>query len=211
MRLLRIALFGLAFLAAAATAPATWAAGSPRDVIDSLHAVLLKTLQSGKGPIQARYDLLAPELGRIYDFRRMIEVATGASWATADDTQRDQLTKAFARLSTMIYADRFGGGYSGEKFEITGDRQGPRDTVLVDTLIHRGEATPLQPGETPTVAVTYVLSQRDGEWRIVDVLLDRSISELAVRRSDYASILRDGGVDQLIKVLNEKADKLAHP
>ncbi len=208
MRPFRTALTGLLLLAVAAAAHA---AGTPRDVIDALHAVLLKTLQSDKADIQARYTLLAPELERIYDFRRMIEVATGSSWASADEAQRDRLTDAFARLSTMIYADRFGGGYAGEKFEIVGERPGPRETVLVDTLIHRGENTPLQPGETPTVAVTYVMAERDGDWQIVDVLLDRSISELAVRRSEYASILRDGGVDRLIKVLTDKADKLAKP
>jgi phospholipid transport system substrate-binding protein len=206
MRPLRTALTAFVLLVIATAAPA---AGSPRDVVEALHAVLLKTLQSGKGDIQARYALLAPELGRLYDFRRMIEVATGSFWATADEAQRDRLAEAFARLSTMIYADRFGGGYAGEKFEITGERPGPRDTVLVDTLVHRGTSTPLQPGETPTVAVTYVLSERDGVWRIVDVLLDRSISELAVRRSEYASVLRDGGVERLIDVLTEKADKLA--
>lgn len=206
MRPLRTALFGFVLLLVAAVATA---AGSPRDTIEALHALLLKTLQSGKGDIEGRYAALAPELGRLYDFRRMIEVATGSAWATADAAQRDRLAEAFARLSTMIYADRFGGGYAGEKFEITGERQGPRDTVLVDTLVHRGTDAPLQPGETPTVAVTYVLSEREGAWRIVDVLLDRSISELAVRRSEYATILRDGGVDRLIGVLTDKADKLA--
>ncbi|MFO1129395.1 MAG: ABC transporter substrate-binding protein [Rhodospirillales bacterium] len=209
MRPVRFAL--LAFVLLLGTVSPTLADGTPRDVIESLHALLLKTLQSGKGSVQSRYDLLAPELGRIYDFRRMIEVATGSAWAGADEGQRDKLTAAFARLSTMIYADRFGGGFSGEKFEVTGERAGPRDTTLVDTLIHRGPNTPIPPGETPTVAVTYVLAQSDGQWRIVDVLLDRSISELAVRRSEYATILRDGGVDRLIAVLTEKADNLAKP
>ena len=61
------------------------------------------------------------------------------------------------------------------------------------------------------MAVTYVLAERDGDWRIVNVLLNGSISELAVRRSEYAGVLRDGGVDRLIDVLGSKADKLAKP
>ena len=51
--------------------------------------------------------------------------------------------------------------------------------------------------------------QSGGAWRIVDVLLDSSISELAVRRSEYARVLRKDGIDGLIATLGEKADALA--
>lgn len=207
------ALILLVFTPAAAPGqPAPAAPAAPAAAIEDLHAALLtglKTTPPGKAGIQARYQQFEPVMRRIYDFPRMIEVATGTAWAGASEAERAALADAFARLSVMIYAQRFGAGYSGERFEITGERPGPRDTRYVDTLIHRGTAEPLKPGEDPAVKVTYVLAERGGGWRIIDVLLDQSISELALRRSEYATVLRQGGVPQLIKVLNDKAEATA--
>ena len=53
-----------------------------------------------------------------------------------------------------------------------------------------------------------VMAERDGAWRIVDVLLERSISELAVRRSEYNQVLRTGGADKLAEVLDQKTAQL---
>ena len=49
-----------------------------------------------------------------------------------------------------------------------------------------------------------------GRWRIVDVLLDGSISELAMRRSEYRRVLKKNGVDGLIQTLNSKAAQLVN-
>jgi phospholipid transport system substrate-binding protein len=43
----------------------------------------------------------------------------------------------------------------------------------------------------------------------VDVYLDGTISELATRRSEFSSILRDRGIDGLITVLNRKTNALS--
>ena len=59
--------------------------------------------------------------------------------------------------------------------------------------------------------ITYVTHKIKGEWRIIDVLLDAGISELAVRRSEYRRVLKTGGVDGLIETLNRKADQLLNP
>jgi phospholipid transport system substrate-binding protein len=102
-------------------------------------------------------------------------------------------------LSVATYAARFN-GFSGESFETLGQRQGPRDMTLVDTRIVRTDG--------PPVPITYVMAERDGEWRIVDVLLDKSISELAVRRSEYNQVLRTSGTEGLTETLDEKAAEL---
>lgn len=146
-------------------------------------------------------------LEQIYDFRRMIEVATGSHWASADETMRSQLTEAFARFSTLNYATRFA-GYAGETFTVTGESPGLRSTKIVSTVIDRGKEAKLAAGDAQTVSINYVLAEIDGGWRIIDVLLNESISELAVRRSEYSRILRDGGPERLITVLNTKSDEL---
>ncbi len=102
-------------------------------------------------------------------------------------------------MSISTYASQFG-GFSGEAFEIVGERPGPQETRLVETRI-------LRPRNSP-VAITYVVKEADGRWRITDVLLDNTISELAVRRSEYRRILKRLGPEGLIGVLNHKANVL---
>ena len=54
----------------------------------------------------------------------------------------------------------------------------------------------------------YLLRQDQGGRRISDVYLDGSISQLAVHRSEFHSILRREGVDGLVMALNRKVDLL---
>ena len=54
----------------------------------------------------------------------------------------------------------------------------------------------------------YVTRLFKGQWRIIDVLVDSGISELAVRRSEYRKVLRTKGIDGLVNTLNAKADQL---
>ncbi len=181
--------------------PATaWAGLSPTAVIERLHQSLIETMKDAqKLGIGGRYKQLQPILEKSFDFERMIAIAAGSYWTSADEAQRRRLLDAFTELSITTYAARFN-GFSGESFEMLGQRQGPRDTTLVDTRLNRTDG--------PPVPITYVMAERDGEWRIVDVLLDKSISELAVRRSEYNQVLRTSGTEGLSETLDEKTAQL---
>jgi len=53
------------------------------------------------------------------------------------------------------------------------------------------------------------MMRRNGEgWLISDVYLDGAISEVATRRSEFAAILKNDGIDGLVAALNRKADML---
>ena len=129
----------------------------------------------------------------------MIQIATGSYWRKAQDADRERLVAAFARLSSGTYADRFD-GYSGQSFATINESEGPRGTLLVATQIRRPDDAP--------VTIAYVMTGAEGRWTAIDVLLADGISELAVRRSEYRRILRDGGIGRLIVELNRKADTL---
>ena len=58
------------------------------------------------------------------------------------------------------------------------------------------------------VEIDYVARRIEGRWFLVDVLVDKGISELKVRKSEYRSILKDKGVDGLIATLEAKAKQL---
>ncbi|MBL8660579.1 MAG: ABC transporter substrate-binding protein [Rhodospirillales bacterium] len=172
----------------------------PTAPVQRLHDTLLGVMRDAdKLSVQERYQRLAPTLNDVYDFRMMTRLTTGSAWTSASEAERAALVEAFSRLSIATYAQRFS-GFSGEQFEILEERPGPRETTLVDTRIVR-------PADDP-VHITYVLQKQGEEWRIIDVILQGSISELAVRRSEYAQVLREGGPQRLSETLNAKADAL---
>jgi phospholipid transport system substrate-binding protein len=55
---------------------------------------------------------------------------------------------------------------------------------------------------------TYLMHQNQGAWQISDVYLDGTISQVAVQRSEFNSILRLEGVDGLVMALSRKVDLL---
>lgn len=191
----------LAWALATLSPPARAQAASPEAVVDRFHAVLLDVMKAAKTlGHKGRAERLKPAIEQTFHLRAMIQIATGGAWRQASDKQKADLTAAFAALSTATYAANFD-GHSGEKFETVGTRPGPQDTTLVDTKIVKAEGSPVE--------ITYVAKKAGSGWKIVDVVVDRGISELAVKRSEYTSVLKNSGVNGLISVLNRKADELA--
>jgi phospholipid transport system substrate-binding protein len=173
---------------------------SARHLVDGFHASLLTVMkQAKKMTVLARYRVLEPEINKRFDLRLMIALASGKHWRSADKNSRKRLTEAFRKFSTATYASRFS-GYSGQSFQTLKVSAGPRKTELVGTEIRRPDDKP--------VALTYVTRKASKGWRIIDVLVDNGISELAVRRSEYRSVLKSGGVSGLIQLLDQNTEKL---
>ncbi len=172
----------------------------PSQLVEGFHLTLLETMRNADSlGVKGRYRKLEPRIEKAFHLPLMIQVASSSFWKDADEAQRDRLVSAFSRLSVSTYANQFD-GYSGQSFEVLGEKPGPQETVLVDTRI-------VNPSDDD-VDLTYVTRKIKGEWRIIDVLLDTGISELAVRRSEYRRILKNRGVEGLIDTLNNKADSL---
>lgn len=196
---LTLVILGLGGGASVRAAPAEVGADA-RSVVEGFHARLLEVMKNAKVlGIKGRYERLAPEIERRFNVRLMVAIATGAFWRTASAAERDRLTAAFARFSAATYASNFS-SFSGQSFSTDAVTPGPRGTMLVLTHISR-------PDEAP-VKLAYVTRPTDGQWRIVDVLVDDGISELARRRSEYRSILGSRGVEGLVAELNRGADRL---
>ena len=189
------ALIGAAFVSGVLAA-----ANAPQPVIERLHTSLLEVMQNAHElGYEGRYRQLAPVLEQSYDFPFMLRVALGPTWRDLDERQRAELTELFTDMSIANYAARFD-GYAGERFEILGERAGPRDAVLVQSRIVR-------PNEEP-IELNYLLREFEDGWRIIDVLLDARYSELARQRAEFAAVLRSGGVPDLVATLERKIAQL---
>jgi phospholipid transport system substrate-binding protein len=107
---------------------------------------------------------------------------------------------AFAHYVAATYADQFD-SYSGEQLQVIGERPYGGD-VMVQTRIAKAD------GET--TRLDYRMHLNQGAWEIFDVYLDGTISQLAVHRSEFHSILQRQGVDGLVLALNRKTDLLTN-
>lgn len=175
------------------------AQAAPADTVETYHDRLLQAVDENQGKSdEARFKSLAPAMDAAFDFESMIKTIAGSYWQKASPDAREALVHAFRRVSIATYADQFGGMTDGT-FDIKGTRDGPRGLKLVDSHLKTG---------SESVIMTYVVRDKDGVWRIIDVLLKGGISELAVRASEYSSILKSGGVKGLTATLNDQAATL---
>ena len=179
--------------------PVHAAPASGGDTVKGLYEVLLTTMKNGRILGQSgRFTQLDPVIRRSFDIASMARLSVGPSWAVLSEAQRQQMAESFARYISATYADRFD-SYAGQKLEVTGEQPAPSG-VMVKSQIIKANGEP--------VKVDYMM-RRDGDsWLIFDIYLDGAISEVATRRSEFATILGNGGIDGLIAALNRKADIL---
>lgn len=194
-RLLVAAIFGtlIAFQTSAGQA-------APRDVVAIYQAGLLSVMKRAKAlGFAGRVRALTPIVSTAYDLAGVARRAAGSSWRKMTPDQRKRYAAAFARFSIATHASRFK-SFGGERFEITGQRQLAANQVLVNTKIVEGNGK--------ATAINYLLLNSGGKWRIVDVFLKGSISEVATRRSEFSAIFRDKGADGLISAIERKTSEL---
>jgi phospholipid transport system substrate-binding protein len=179
--------------------PVHAAPSSGGDTVQGLYDALLNTMKNGRTLGQSgRFAQLDPVIRRSFDIASMARLSVGPSWTGLTEAQRQQVTESFGRYISAIYADRFD-SYAGQKLEVT--REEPAASgVMVRSRIVKADGEP--------VKVDYMMRRNGEGWLISDVYLDGAISEVATRRSEFASILKHEGIDGLIAVLNRKADTL---
>ena len=176
------------------------APSSSGDTVQGLYDALLGTMKNGRTLGQSgRFTQLAPVIRRTFDIASMARLSIGPSWTGLSDAQRQQATESFGRYISAIYADRFD-SYNGQKLEVTGEQPAPSG-VMVRSQIIKANGEP--------VKVDYMMRRNGDSWLISDIYLDGAISEVATRRSEFATILKNDGIDGLIAALDRKADLLS--
>ncbi len=175
------------------------AASEATAIVERLNSTLLEVMRdAGRLGYKGRFDKLAPVLVESFNFPAMTRISLGKHWRTLDDAQKKEMTKIFARLSVATFASRFN-GYSGESFKVLGEAEQRNDAVLVrNQLVQRsGKA----------VALNYILRPFDGRLRIIDVYLDAKYSELALKRSEYTTVMERDGYSGLVAALQNKIEE----
>lgn len=186
--------------AEAEPAAAEAVSSAPTAMIETFHTGLLEIMKEAKTlGFQGRVDRLAPLMGKTFDLDFMASKTVGRHWKKLSDEDKKRWAETFAHFTTANYAGRFT-GYTGEEFVTLGVEDAARGTrnVLTKIIVPDGE----------DVQLNYRVIERDGDWKIIDVYLNGTVSELALRRSEYSSALKREGFDSLMASIEDKIEDL---
>jgi len=167
--------------------------------IEAYYRELLPTLQqAGQLSVLERDRRFTPAISSAFDLSTMTRLAAGPAWTTFSGAQQVAVREAFSRFLIADYAHLVS-DYSGQSFIVdpqTSPAAGGGGEIVKTKLIQAGGRN---------VTINYLV--RGG--RVIDVYLYGTISDLATRRDEFASILAEGGgADHLVQKLREKTQSL---
>lgn len=175
---------------AAVTAPVT-----------ALDNGLVSVMKAGKKtPFPERYRMLEPVIVASFDLPRVLQVVVGFGWSSIPESQRKSLLAVFTQYTVASYVANFD-TFDGEQFRVLPGLRAVGQLQVVQTEIVRRSKGP--------VKINFVMRNVGAAWRIVDVLLDGTISQVAVQRSDFSSLLTSGNATALIAALKKKVATLS--
>jgi phospholipid transport system substrate-binding protein len=181
-------------------APAPSATGTPDATVAQLDQALIGAMKLGNaGGFGGRAKLIAPAVEAAYDLPGILRTVVGLRWSALSTADQAKLMTAFRAFTVANYAANFS-SYDGQTITVAP----PDRTLGSSTIVH----TVIQSGGDSN-KIDYVLRQVDGSWKIEDVLLDGTISNVAVQRSDFQRTLASGGVAALVSELDQHAATLA--
>ncbi len=193
---LRIRLLVLLMLVVSQPA-AILAAETARLTVDNLHNSLIESMKAAENSgFHSRYSMLEPVILAEFDFDSIARIVLGRDWKDLSQEKQQSFLQKFSALSIATYVSRFD-GFSGESFVVDEIDQKKPNQVIVKTRLITSD------GES--VSLNYMVHETQGDWRILNVIA-QGISDLSLKRSEYRSIVKNDGFDDLLRALDEKLD-----
>jgi len=191
----------LATSQARAGEPAAIAASSTLEAakapVERFYAALDASMKAGDSlTLDGRKQKLAPAVGATFDLPLMAAKVLGRHWRELSEADQRSWIDAFSELTVKTYAEQFDED-TGLVFEIGAVQTAPGGTALVRTKLKRAD--------DPPVAIDYRLRPGADGWRVMDIFLNGTVSELALRRSEYTSVLERDGFAKLVTTLQTRS------
>jgi phospholipid transport system substrate-binding protein len=175
----------------------TESGATAKQVVEKFQTELIAVMKNGKQLGYAgRYDKLYEPVSNSHDLTKIARIVVGKEWEKLSEAQQQKLVDVFIRLSVASYAHNFK-DYSGETFVFDSEEETTRGGVVVHSHF-------IIPDDKP-VKFDYMLKEKGNSWRIINIIAN-GVSDLALKRSEYTTILQREGFDALIAKINEKID-----
>ena len=130
----------------------------------------------------------------LYDAEKMIQMIVGNQWKTITKEEKKKLTQVFEEYITSNYLRMFK-KIKKPSFKLIDEKKIGNDYKLIKTY--------LIINDNENVEINYLLIKNKNGWRIFDVLLAGSVSEIATKKSEFSKYLKNNDINQLINALKE--------
>jgi phospholipid transport system substrate-binding protein len=206
---LAVALAVLAASRAALGADPPVSTDTPVATVASLHRGLVALARDRPAAdLAERYRALAPLVAETHDLPYIAELALRRQWPMLSEPERTRFVAAFEKLSVTTYASRFKNVKPETFKEPSSVATGTEGAGGASGAARAQVAAAIaRPGE-PDVSLEYTLQQKDGAWRIVNIVAD-GVSDLALKRAEYQRVLASGTIDDLIRLVEDQTARLA--
>src|SRR2546422_3497454 len=162
-----------------------------QDVLDAIRSDRQLAAGDRKKALKPAEEKVLPHI----DFEEATRLAVGRAWARAAPEQRNRLVEEFRRMLVRTYSNAIS-AYEGQTMQVLRVRMKPGDTeVTVRNRYIRAGGKPLP--------VDYQMHRTSQGWKIYDITVE-GVSLVLTYRSEFDALVKQSGIDGLIKRLEEK-------
>jgi phospholipid transport system substrate-binding protein len=166
-----------------------------KKVTDEVLAAVKSDKQLAAGDKQKALELAEEKVLPHIDFQEATRLAVGKSWSQATSEQKQKLVDEFRRMLVRTYSSAIQ-AYEGQTMKVQPVRMKPDDT---DVTVHNQY---IRPGGKP-VQLDYQMRKTDNGWKIYDIVVE-GVSLVLTYRSEFDAVVKQQGIDGLIKRLADK-------
>lgn len=171
-----------------------------RKPVDRLNGTLIEVMKGGqKLGYTGRYKKLDPVVKDTFEFEAVSLIALGTHWKKLEQPQKLAFMDKLTDLSVATYAAQFK-EYGGESFQFDSSQDVKNGKLLLRYNL-------VAPNEKP-IKFEYFVGQFNGQWHIINIVVD-GISDLALKKAQYTSVIDREGFDALLNKLTQKISDYA--
>ena len=191
----------LAFFAALVFAGAALAQQdlAPGELVQKITDEVLAAVKSDKdlaaGDRQKALKLAEDKILPYIDFQHATRLAVGRAWNQATPEQKQKLVAEFRSMLVRTYSNGVG-AYQGQTLKVLPSRGKPDpEDATVRTQFNR-------PGGQP-LPIDFAMRKTDQGWKVYDITVE-GVSLVLTYRSEFDAVVKQEGIDGLIKRLTQK-------
>ena len=155
---------------------------SPEQVVESFHKALISAMQAATD--ETRRAIVDEAINSHFQVHTIARISLGRNWRTLQrDKQSDYMTLMEELISTT-YASRFA-KFDNQMFTVTSSSPIASNRARVKSILNT---------KSELVNLDYQLQFSEESWRIYDIVAN-GVSDLSLKRSNYAALYADGGLD----------------
>ena len=162
----------------------------PTQTISKLHQGLKKISGQNVGIYNTTKKLIT----ETYNTEKMLKMIIGDSWKNLNKEIKKEIINVFEEYIAKNYIKRFSKIKNLQFSSLEEKKIGNYKTVKSNLILENDEK----------ISISYLLSPKRQEWKIFDVLLAGSVSEIATKKSEFKSFIVDGNINPLIDALKKK-------